>query len=108
MAAAFCAAAASATPAYAQAPLPVPYLPQTEALCGGAAAAMVMRFWGARGIYADAFAPLVDKAANGIHTSALSAALDSRGWRTQAGGGDLPRLEREVALGHPVIALIED
>ena len=26
--------------------LPVPYLPQTDALCGGAAAAMVFRYWG--------------------------------------------------------------
>jgi hypothetical protein len=24
----------------------VPYLPQTDALCGGAAAAMVLRYWG--------------------------------------------------------------
>lgn len=108
MAAALAAAAAPAAPVLAQAPLAVPYLPQTEALCGGAAAAMVMRFWGARGVYADAFAPLVDKAANGIHTSALSAALDKRGWITQSGGGDLQRLSHEVDLGHPVIALIED
>jgi len=99
---------ASMAPAYAQAPLPVPYLPQTEALCGGAAAAMVMRFWGARGVYADAFASLVDKKAGGIHTSALSAALESRGWRAQSGGGDLSRLSNEVRLGRPVIALIED
>jgi len=98
----------SAAPAYAQAPLSVPYLPQTEALCGGAAAAMVMRFWGARGVYATAFAPLVDKSAGGIHTSALNRALTSRGWRTEAGGGDLAWLSREVGQGRPVIALIED
>ena len=36
--------------------LDVPYLPQTEALCGGAAAAMVMRYWGARDVYPDDFA----------------------------------------------------
>ncbi len=28
--------------------LDVPYLPQTDALCGGAAAAMVFRYWGDR------------------------------------------------------------
>src|SRR6185436_19960100 len=95
-------------PAYAQAPLSVPYLPQSEALCGGAAAAMVMRFWGAQGVYADAFAPLVDKTAGGIRTSALAHELESRGWRTDAGGGDLARLSGEVRAGRPVIALIED
>src|SRR6188474_2681190 len=95
-------------PAFAQAPLLVPYLPQSEALCGGAAAAMVMRFWGAQGVYADAFAPLVDKAAGGIHTSALARELQARGWRTDAGGGDLARLAGEVRAGRPVIALIED
>ena len=109
MAVALCAAAISASPAFAQSPpLPVPYLPQTEALCGGAAAAMVMRFWGERDVYADAFAPLVDAKAGGIHTSALSAALEQRGWRVSAGGGDVPRLGAELARGRPVIALIED
>lgn len=108
MAVALAAAAGSTAPAFAQAPLAVPYLPQTEALCGGAAAAMVMRFWGARGVYADAFASLVDPQAGGIHTSALEAALRDRGWATAAGGGDLPQLVREVGRGHPVIALIED
>jgi len=38
--------------------LDVPYLPQTDLLCGGAAAAMVFRYWG--DLHADAapFAPL--------------------------------------------------
>ena len=108
VAVALVATASSVAPAHAQAPLSVPYLPQTEALCGGAAAAMVMRFWGARGVYADAFAPLVDKAAGGIHTSALESTLATKGWSVQAGGSDLPRLTHEIALGRPVIALIED
>jgi hypothetical protein len=108
VAATLVAAASSVAPAYAQAPLAVPYLPQTEALCGGAAAAMVMRFWGARGVYADAFAPLVDKQAGGIHTSALQSTLSTKGWNAQGGGGDLGRLAHEIALGRPVIALIED
>jgi len=108
VAVALVAAASCVGPAYAQAPLPVPYLPQTEALCGGAAAAMVMRFWGARGVYADAFAPLIDSKAGGIHTSALRAALAARGWDAQATAGDLPQLTHEIALGRPVIALIED
>lgn len=108
VAAALCGVVNPVAPALAQAPLSVPYLPQTEALCGGAAAAMVMRFWGARGVYADAFAPLVDREAGGIRTSALQSALQAKGWRAQAGGGDVPQLGREISLGRPVIALIED
>ena len=34
-------------------PLDVPYVSQTEALCGGAASAMVLRYWGARGVTAE-------------------------------------------------------
>ena len=37
-----------AQPAPQLATLAVPFLPQTEALCGGAAAAMIFRFWGDR------------------------------------------------------------
>lgn len=113
-----CAAAAVASPAIAQSrpssvpPVPailsVPYLPQSEALCGGAAAAMVMRYWGAEDIYADAFAPLVDRKAGGIHTSALVADLERRHWTVAAGPGDGDQLARELARGRPVIALIED
>ncbi len=43
--------------------LDVPYLPQSEALCGGAAVAMVMRYWGAANVYAETFAGLVDPGA---------------------------------------------
>lgn len=69
---------------------------------------MVMRFWGARDIYADAFEPLVDRSAWGIRTSALVRDLEGRGWTVDAGGGDLARLSAEVGRGRPVIALIED
>jgi hypothetical protein len=96
-------AAASSLPS-----LDVPYLPQTEALCGGASAAMVMRYWGERDVYPDEFAPLVDRSAGGIRTSALAAALEGRGWVAAAGPGDLAQLAREVERGRPVIALIED
>ena len=40
--------------------LTVPFLPQTEALCGGAAAAMVLRYWGERHADVQQFAPLVE------------------------------------------------
>jgi hypothetical protein len=110
-AAALCAAAGLfTTTASAQSPaiLSVPYLPQSEALCGGASAAMVMRYWGDRDVYADAFAPLVDKSAGGIHTSALVNELERRQWTVVAGAGDLSQLTQEIGRGRPVIALIED
>jgi hypothetical protein len=104
----FVAAVAFTAAAAAPSPLDVPYLPQTEALCGGASAAMVMRYWGARDVYPDDFASLVDRAAGGIHTSALVAALERRDWVAAAGASDLTGLARELERGRPVIALIED
>ena len=88
--------------------LDVPYLPQTEALCGGAAAAMVMRYWGAHDIYADAFASLVDAAAGGIRTGALVAALEQRGWTVIAGPAEPGALRAHLDRRRPAIALIED
>ena len=46
----------------------VPFLPQTDALCGGAAAAMVFRYWGDAHADVQEFAPLVDRRAGGIAT----------------------------------------
>jgi len=40
--------------------LDVPFIAQSESLCGGAAAAMVLRYWGERGLTAESFASLVD------------------------------------------------
>ena len=105
--------AAAAAPVDVQAATParmldVPYLPQSEDLCGGAAAAMVMRYWGARDLYADAFAPLVDHSAGGIRTDALAADLRRRGWTALVESGDLQAVEGQIAQGRPVIALIED
>ncbi len=88
--------------------LDVPYISQTEALCGGAAAAMVLRFWGARGVDAESFAPLVDRHAGGIATPALVSDLQSRGWDARGLNGTDDVLAAEIARGRPVIALIED
>lgn len=88
--------------------LVVPYLPQTEDLCGGAAAAMVMRYWGASDAYPDAFSPLVDRAAGGIRTSALTDELTRQGWTVAAGPGDNADMVRALGRGRPVIALIQD
>jgi hypothetical protein len=88
--------------------LDVPFIAQSELLCGGAAAAMVMRYWGERGIDADAFQPLVDRKAGGIRTSALVSNLRARRWNVVAVDGSAETLTRELEQGRPVIALVED
>lgn len=88
--------------------LDVPFLSQSEALCGGAAAAMVLRYWGARGLDAESFAHLVDRSAAGIRTDALVGELRSRGWNATGIKGDDGAVEAELERGRPVLALIED
>lgn len=93
--------------------LDVPYLAQTEDLCGGAAVAMVLRYWGARQVYPEDFAALVDRSAAGIHTDVLTGAVQQRGWQAHAysageigmGGNDV---RQHLQRGRPIIALIED
>src|SRR5690349_7126968 len=86
--------------------LDVPFVPQGEDLCGGAAAAMVLRYWGARGVYAEAFSPLVDRSAGGIRTVALVSDLRERGWTAVDSSGDMVSIRRELGRGRPVIALL--
>jgi hypothetical protein len=87
----------------------VPYVSQTEALCGGAAAAMVLRFWGERAVDAQSFAHLVDKQAGGIRTTDLLMDLERRGWAGVAVPGSEARLADEVNRnGRPVLVLLED
>lgn len=88
--------------------LDVPYISQTEALCGGAAAAMVLRYWGARGLDAESFAHLVDRSAAGIRTDALTRDIARRGWGVSPVRGDERLARDELARGRPVLALIED
>src|SRR4051812_35809016 len=99
------------TAAAAPAALPlldVPFISQSELLCGGAAAAMVLRYWGERGIDADTFATLVDRTSAGIRTSTLIEDLKRRGWMAAAARGSDDVLERELEAGRPVLALIQD
>lgn len=88
--------------------LDVPYISQSEDLCGGAAAAMVLRYWGERGVDAESFEPLLDRSAAGIRTDALTAELERRGWQTAAVGGDPALVAGELQRGRPVLALIQD
>jgi hypothetical protein len=93
------------------APLPildVPFISQSEALCGGAAAAMVLRFWGERGLTAESFSHLVDRSAAGIRTDALVNELRSRGWTAIALDGTNEAIDAELRRGRPVLTLIED
>jgi hypothetical protein len=88
--------------------LAVPFLPQTEALCGGAAAAMVFRFWGDRHADVQQFQSLVDTRAGGIAESTLIDAIRVRGWNTQRLDGSIAIIREQLDAGHPLILLIED
>jgi hypothetical protein len=101
-------AAESAGQSVGRAVLDVPFVPQSEALCGGAAAAMVLRYWGTRSVHAEDFAPLVDESAEGIQLGALSRAITGRGWRATPFSGTPTDVQRHLSRGRPVIALVED
>jgi hypothetical protein len=88
--------------------LDVPFISQSEALCGGAAAAMVLRYWGETGVQAEDFASLVDSAAAGITTTDLTAALQRRGATAVAANSSAALARAELAAGRAPIALIED
>lgn len=91
--------------------LDVPYMPQTPELCGGAAVAMVLRYWGERGVFPEDFAPLVGPGDGGILTGVLVSAVRDRGWQglvvPEVDATARARLRSEVDQGRPLIALIE-
>jgi hypothetical protein len=89
------------------APLDVPYLAQSELLCGGAALAMVERWWGHRGVYAQDFLDLVRPAARGILTTDLAEAARRRGWKVRTFDGTPELVRRSLDQRQPVIALLE-
>lgn len=90
--------------------LDVPFLAQTDRLCGGAALAMVMRFWGARDVYPQDFESLVDASRGGIPGSALVSAAERGGWRAttdEAAAGSTDALAAALDQGRPPIALLD-
>lgn len=98
-------------PAGVALPRAVPYLPQTEALCGGAAAAMVMRYWDDTTARPEMFAPLIDPALDGIVTTTLVSDLQRRGWQAfplRGSAEDDGPMRQHLSRGRPIIALIED
>src|ERR1700693_6339196 len=88
--------------------LAVPYLPQTDALCGGAAAAMVFRYWGDAHADIEQFAPLVDKRAGGIADDVLVRAIEERRWRADIVPGSIDQLNEQIQRNHPVVILVAD
>ena len=86
----------------------VPFLPQTDALCGGAAAAMVFRYWGDAHADVQEFAPLVDRCAGGIANGVLVDMVRARGWRVGRIESSLEALKARVADGQPVIVLVPE
>jgi hypothetical protein len=88
--------------------LDVPYLPQSEALCGGAAAAMVFRYWGDAHAGVEEFAPLVDRHAGGIADDVLVNAITRRGWHASQIAGSIDALRDQIGRRRPVIILLED
>ncbi len=88
--------------------LDVPFISQSELLCGGAAAAMVLRYWGDRGVTAESFAGLVDQSASGIRTDTLVSDLARRGWMVTGIAGSGETMRAELSTGRPVLTLIED
>ncbi len=87
--------------------LDVPYLPQSELLCGGATVAMVERWWGRRGVYAEDFESLVRPDSGGILTSDLESATRARGWDTRTFRGTPELLQQSLRDGVPVVVLIQ-
>ena len=94
-------------PAGPAAVLDVPYLPQSVLLCGGAAVAMVERWWGRRGVYAEDYAGLVRPALGGILTAELAPAVRARGWDAAVERGSPELVRRHLREGVPVVTLIQ-
>jgi hypothetical protein len=69
---------------------------------------MVMRYWGATGVYAETFAPLIDATGRGIRADDLLTDLRGRGWDARSFRGDRTLVLQRLQAGQPVVALIED
>lgn len=85
----------------------VPFVAQEPLLCGGAAAAMVERFWGVRGVYGEDFRHLVRNEEGGIRASELTAALTERGYSVDVFRDQPDRVFAALEEGVPPILLLE-
>lgn len=87
--------------------LDVPYVPQSDRLCGGAALAMVLRYWGEMGVMAEDFAALVEPTEGGIRTGVLISAVEDRGWTSRRLPGTKAAVAAHLGHGRPVIVLLQ-
>ncbi len=85
----------------------VPYVPQTGALCGGAAAAMIVRYWGGPALRPEDFAAQLNPQKTGIRARDLAAAIAARGFATEVVSGDQTAAQEWLAAGRPFIALVK-
>src|SRR5262245_34788578 len=86
--------------------LDVPFLSQPPALCGGAAVAMVGRYWGVADLTAEDFASARTAAGDGIAAAALADAARRHGLRAEPFHGDAPSVRSHLAQGRPLVALL--
>jgi hypothetical protein len=97
----------AALPGMVTAGVEVPFVAQGPLLCGGAAAAMVERYWGARGIYGEDFRHLVRESEGGIRASELTSAMRDRGYEVEVVTGEPARVFAALDRGVPPILLLE-
>ena len=82
----------------------VPYLPQSEALCGGATLAMVLRYWGAPDVRPEDFAGSLTPEGTGIPADALRRLAETRGFQAFAFSGGRAEAVSHLERGRPLIA----
>ncbi len=97
----------AALPGMVTAGVDVPFVAQGPLLCGGAAAAMVERFWGARGVYGEDFGHLVRESEGGIRALELTSTMRDRGYDVEVVTGDPTRVFAALDRGVPPILLLE-
>jgi len=68
---------------------------------------MVLRYWGATGVFPEDFRPLVRPEEGGIRAEELAGDLQRRGWWSESFRGDGEWVRSRLARGRPVIALIQ-
>ncbi|MBK5257678.1 MAG: C39 family peptidase [Vicinamibacteria bacterium] len=84
----------------------VPFVAQSEALCGGASLAMVLRYWGVSGVQAEDFAGSLNRKETGIETDVLRGLAESRGLQALAFAGGEAEAVWHLRRGRPLIALL--
>lgn len=87
--------------------LEVPFVGQSELMCGAAAVVMTLRYWGDAETRTGRFAPLVRESDGGIRARDLARSTEALGWDVRSFQGDLDLLRHHLARGRPVVTLIE-